>query len=224
MNNIDLKKEQQASLARERVSYSIAAKIFFFKMDFLTGKKTTLSKTLLIELLASIPYRSWELQMYLRTTFGYKNREKVKKALQLTDWSRSAQDNEYWHVRAIEAKLRENGEKRAWYLSQPIPFFAIAFYIVFTRLMAFFNFRKALLFNAEFEDHAEHVYAGFVEENPQWENEKVESPEVLERMPFNNWSEVFCRIGLDERDHRNQSYIEAGLPEQAVSYEGAPKH
>lgn len=224
MNTIDLKKEQQATLARGRYKYSLPSRIFFFKMDALTGKKTTLSKTLLIELLASIPYRSWELQMYARTTLGYKNREAVKKALKLMDWSRSAQDNEYWHVRAIEAKLRENGEKRAWYLAQPIPLFAIAFYIVFTRLLAIFNLRRAFLFNAEFEDHAEHVYAQFVEENPQWENEKVESPEVLERMPFDNWADVFRRIGLDERDHRNDSFIEAGLPEHVIDYEGAPAH
>jgi hypothetical protein len=35
-------------------------------------------------------------------------------------------------------------------------------------------------------------------------------------MAFANWSEVFCRIGLDEREHRDASFIEAGLPENAV--------
>ncbi len=198
--------------------------MFFFKMDLLTGKKITLSKTLLIELLASIPYRSWELQMYARTTIGYKNREAVKKALKIMDWSREAQDNEYWHVQAIEAKLRETGEKRAWYLTQPIPLLAIFVYIIFTRLMAIFNLRRAFLFNAEFEDHAEHVYAQFVKENPQWEAEAVTSPEVLERMPFDNWADVFRRIGLDERDHRNDSFVEAGLPKNVVDYDGAPEH
>lgn len=224
MSTIDLTKEQEKTLMRERFKYSFPAKLFFFTMDLLTGKKITLSKTLLIELLASIPYRSWELQMYARTTIGYKNREAVKKALKIMDWSREAQDNEYWHVQAIEAKFRETGEKKAWYLTQPIPLLAIAFYIVFTRLMAIFNLRRAFLFNAEFEDHAEHVYAQFVKENPQWENETVNSLEVLERMPFNNWADVFRRIGLDERDHRNDSFIEAGLSEQVVNYEGAPEH
>lgn len=222
MNTIDLKKEQEASLERTCYPYSAAAKFFFFQMDLITGKKITLSKTLLIELLASIPYRSWELTMYAKLTLGYKNRVAVKKALQIMEWSRDAQDNEYWHVQAIEAKLNETGEKRAWYLSQPVPFCAIAFYILFTRMLALFNLRRAFLFNAEFEDHAEHVYAHFVKENPQWENEKVTSDVVLERMPFDNWADVFRRIGLDERDHRNESFIEAGMPEHVVHYEGEP--
>jgi hypothetical protein len=193
-------------------------------MDLLTGKKTTLSKTLLIELLASIPYRAWELQMYARTTIGYKNREQVRKALKLMDWSRAAQDNEYWHVQTIEAKMSEDDAKRAWYLIQPIPLLVIVLYVLFTRMLALFNLRRALLFNAEFEDHAEHVYAQFVQDHPEWESRKVDSEVVLERMPFDNWADVFRRIGLDERDHRNDSFIEAGMPEQVVDYEGAPEH
>ena len=224
MDEIDLKKEQQASLARPRYRYSMAARFFFASMDLLSGKKTTLSKTLLIELLASIPYRAWELQMYARTTLGYKNREQVRKALKLMDWSRAAQDNEYWHVQAIEAKISEDGAKRAWYLIQPVPLVAIVFYVFFTRMLALFNLRRAFLFNAEFEDHAEHVYAQFVQDHPEWETQPVESPVVLERMPFENWADVFRRIGLDERDHRNDSFIEAGLPEHLADYEGAPEH
>lgn len=42
--NIDLWKEQQASLARPHCKYSLAAKLFFLSMDLITGKKTTLAK------------------------------------------------------------------------------------------------------------------------------------------------------------------------------------
>jgi hypothetical protein len=213
MPDINLKKEQQLSLERPCVKYSLPAKFFFWSMDMLTGNKITLSKTLLIELLASIPYRAWELRMYAKLTLGYKNRAVVDKALKIMDWSREAQDNEYWHVVAIQEKMIEDNAKKAWYLTQPIPLFAIGFYILFTRLLALVNLRRAFIFNAEFEDHAEHVYAQFVAENPQWENEKVTRPLVLERMPFENWADVFRRIGLDEREHRNASFIEAGLPE-----------
>ncbi|HEY5653285.1 MAG TPA: hypothetical protein VIR63_02820 [Pontiella sp.] len=214
MENIDLKKEQQISLERPRPSYSLPARFFFLSMDLLTGKKITLPKTLLIELLASIPYRAWELRMYAKLTLGYRNREVVEQALRIMEWSREAQDNEYWHVVAIQQKMKEDGVKGAWYLLQPIPFFMIAFYILFTRTLALFNLRRAFIFNAEFEDHAEHVYAQFVQDNPQWEEQQVTSPLVLDRMPFDSWADVFRRIGLDEREHRNASFIEAGLPER----------
>ena len=219
MENIDLKKEQQISLERPRFKYSLPARFFFLSMDLVTGPKISLAKTLLIELLASIPYRAWELRMYAKLTLGYKNRQAVEKALRIMDWSREAQDNEYWHVVAIQEKMKEDGAKRPWYLFQPVPFFAIGFYILFTRTLALFNLRRAFIFNAEFEDHAEHVYAQFVEENPQWEEQEVTNPLVLERQPFDSWADVFRRIGLDEREHRNASFVEAGL-EQHVCPNG----
>jgi len=223
MKKIDLKAEQQASLNRPRCHYSLAAKFFFSSMDLITGKGVNLSKTLLIELLASIPYRAWELRMYSKLTFGYRRREKIKQILKIMEWSRDAQDNEYWHAQAIQEKMMEDNTKRSWYLWAPISSFVIVTYIMFTRLMALFNLRRAFLFNAEFEDHAEHVYAQFVEENPQWENEPVTQPLVLERMKFKNWAEVFCRIGLDEREHRDASFVEAGFPEKVTNYNNLTK-
>ncbi len=44
-------------------------------MDLVTGRRINLPKTLLIELLASIPYRAWELRMYSKLTLGYRNRQ-----------------------------------------------------------------------------------------------------------------------------------------------------
>jgi len=215
---MDLKTEQQASLERPRCKYSLAAKFFFTTMDLVTGRGINLPKTLLIELLASIPYRAWELRMYSKLTLGYRNRQAVKKTLELMAWSRAAQDNEYWHAQAIQEKMIEDGTKRPWYLFQPIPFFVVGGYILFTRSMALFNLRRAFLFNAEFEDHAEHIYAQFVQDNPQWETQPVTQKVVLDRMAFDNWADVFRRIGLDEREHRDASFIEAGLPEQAIGY------
>ncbi len=223
MNPIDLKAEQQASQKRPRYAYSLAAKFFFATMDLVTGRGINLPKTLLIELLASIPYRAWELRMYSKLTFGYRNRQAVKKTLEIMEWSRDAQDNEYWHAQAIQEKMIEDGTKRPWYLFQPIPFFVVGGYILFTRSMALFNLRRAFLFNAEFEDHAEHIYAQFVQDNPQWETQPVTQKVVLDRMAFNNWADVFRRIGLDEREHRDASFIEAGLPDQAVGYSTGSK-
>ena len=74
---IALKKEQQATLERPRYKYSLAAKIFFNLMDVVTGKKITLSKVKLIETLASIPYRSWEIRQYSRLTRFYNKNELV---------------------------------------------------------------------------------------------------------------------------------------------------
>jgi len=219
---IDLKKEQKASSERPRYRYSLAARGFFWSMDLLTGKKTTLSKAKLIEMLASIPYRSWEIRQYARMTRCYRNQELVQKARRIMVWGREAQDNEYWHLTVINEKMKADGIKDSWYLFWPIPFIMLASYVVLTRIMALLSIRRAFRFNAQFEDHAEHVYAQFVEEHPEWEDQPVNNEKVKEYGDFANWADVFRRIGLDERDHMNNSFVFCGKPECVVEYEGMP--
>lgn len=218
MKKVDLKQEQEFSLSRPTYKYSLAAKFFFASMDMVTGRKVTLPKVLLIELLACIPYRAWELRMYGLLTLKHSNRELVKKRLEIIEWSREAQDNEYWHVRAVQEKMLEDNVKRPWYLSKLVVLGAIASYILFTRTIALLSLKRAFLFNAEFEDHAEHVYAHFVKDHPEWETQPVTQKPVLDRMPFDSWADVFRRIGLDEREHRDASFVEAGMPEEVVGY------
>ncbi len=220
---IDLKKEQKATLARRRYGYSPAAKIFFFMMDVITGKRTTLAKAKLIEILASIPYRAWEIRQYARLTRKYKDEELVRKAHEIMLWGREAQDNEYRHLRVIEEKMKEDGVKDPWYLYPLIPCIMVGAYRLLSRALARFNISRAFLFNAEFEDHAEHVYAQFVEDHPECDAQPVRSAVVKEYGDFQTWAEVFRRIGLDERDHMNNSFVFCGLPEAVVEYEGMPE-
>jgi hypothetical protein len=214
--NIDLKKEQQSSLARPRCKYSLAAKLFFLSMDLLTGEKTTLAKAKLIEMLASIPYRAWEFRQYARLTRGYRNGDLIKEARGIIFWSREAQDNEYWHLLVIHEKMKADKLKNPWYLLAPVTFLMVGFYKVFTRTMAWISMRRALLFNAEFEDHAEHVYAKFVKEHPEWEHQPVSNEQVKEYADLPTWADIFRRIGLDERDHMNCSFVFCGQPQRVV--------
>jgi ubiquinol oxidase len=220
----DLKKEQQASKARPRLKYSLAAKFFFFSMDMITGKKTTFAKAKLIEMLASIPYRAWEIRQYTRLTRGYKNMELIGQAGSILEWGREAQDNEYWHLLVINEKMKEDNIKDPWYLFPLIPFFMIGTYVVMTRIMALVSIQSAFMFNAAFEDHAEHVYAKFVADNPDMEDEPVKSEKVKGYGDFSNWADVFRRVGLDERDHMNNSFRFCGKTECIVKYEGMPNN
>ena len=219
---IDLKKEQKASLSRPRYKYSILAKLFFFSMDLIAGKKITLAKAKLIETLASIPYRAWEVRQYGRMTRNYQDRTVVRKAREILIWGREAQDNEYWHLLVISEKMKEDNVKDSWYLSPVIPFFMVGTYVLLSRALATFNISRAFLFNAEFEDHAEHVYAEFVEEHPEWDRQPVDSELVKGYGDFQTWGDVFRRIGLDERDHMNSSFVFCGKPDAVVTYDRMP--
>ena len=223
MKKIDLKKEQIASAQRPRYKYSFASKVFFALMDMVTGPKITLSKVKLIETLASIPYRAWEIRQYSRLTKSYRKDQLVNRAKKIMEWGREAQDNEYWHLIIINEKMKEDKLKDAWYLKQPIPALLVCSYILFSRLLAFCNISRAFLFNAEFEDHAEHVYAQFVSEHPEWDEQEVKTIQLKEYGDFKIWGDFFRRIGLDERDHMNTSFHFYGKPEKIVEYEGMPE-
>jgi hypothetical protein len=221
---IDLKREQQASLARPRNKYSLAARFFFLSMDWVAGRKTTLAKAKLLEMLASIPYREWEAHQYGRLTRGYRNSGLIQHACRIIRWGREAQDNEYEHLLVIEEKMKVEGLSDPWYLVWPIPWLMVWSYELLARLLAWVSLRRAFLFNAEFEDHAEHVYAQFVVENPAWETQDVHSAYVTAySREVDTWADVFRRISLDERDHRNRSFAYGGKRECVVRYEGMPE-
>jgi len=219
---IDLKKAQQESMDRPRYQYSWLARFFFRMMDVITGKQVTLGKAKLIETLASIPYRAWENRQYARMTRHYRNQELVRNAHDVVKWSREAQDNEYWHLLVLNEKMKEDGVKDPWYLYWPIPSMMVLSYVLLAKTLALFVPRRAYLFNAEFEDHAEHVYAQFVAEHPELEEQPVNNPIVNEYEDFQNWADVLRRIGLDERNHMNSSFVFSGRPESMVKYNGMP--
>ena len=219
---IDLKAEQLATLERPRLKYSAVAKIFFWGMDLITGKETTISKAKLIETLASLPYRAWEIRQYNRMTTFYRNLKLVKQADDIMNWAREAQDNEYWHLIVLNEKMKEDKKKDAWYLTQPIPFLIVLSYIIITRTMALVNISAAFRFNAAFEDHAEHVYAQFMKDNPGLDEQPMTNSVVKQYGDLATWGDVVRRIGLDERDHMNNSFIFAGEPEKVITYEGMP--
>lgn len=219
---IDLKREQRASRERPRYRYSAAARFFFRSMDRLAGQDTTLAKARLVEILAPIPYRAWENREYRRMTQAYNDPGLVREGRAIVTWGRQAQDNEFWHLLILDEKLRGGAATEPRYLSQPLPFLMVASYRLLAWAMARLSIRRSFLFNAEFEDHSEHYYAQLVEDHPEWEDQPVTSELVQEYGSFASWADVFRRVGLDERDHRNTSFAFAGRPEHIVEYEGMP--
>jgi ubiquinol oxidase len=221
--SIDLKKEQQASIARPRYPYSAVARLFVAGMDVLTGKETTLAKAKLVEILATVPYRAWERRGQASLTRHPQDRGFAQAAGAIMRWGREAADNEHRHLLLIEEKRREDSAKRPWYLSRPIPPLIACSYGLLSWTMARVALRRAFLLNAELEDHAEHTWAQLVHDHPEWEEEPAEGAVVQEYGSFRSWAEVFRRVGLDERDHMNNSFIFGGRPENVVKYEGMPE-
>ena len=220
---VDLRKEQLASRARPRYPYSVAARLFFRAMDVLAGKETTLVKARLIEALAPIPYRAWENRQHARMALRYRDRDLVRRAREVVSWGRAAQDNEHHHLLVLHEKIGEDSVRDPLYMTPPIPRLMTVSYALMMWVMARVDMRRSFLLNAEFEDHSEHYYAQLVEAHPEWEEQPVTSEVVSEYGYFRSWADVFRRVGLDERDHMNDSFVFAGRPECVVDYQGMPQ-
>lgn len=220
---IDLKKEQEATVARPRYGYSAIARVFFRSMDVLTGGENTLPKARLIEALAPVPYRAWEDREYRRMTRHSAEPALVREARSLVVWGREAEDNEHWHALLLNEKLREDGAAEPRYVRAPLPWLMVRSWAAMQWMLSRVSIRRAILLNAEFEDHSEHVYADLVRDHPEWEQQPVTNAVVREYAAVDSWADVFRRIGLDERDHRNNSFVFAGRPEEVVKYEGMPE-
>ncbi len=218
----NLKQEQLNTLNTPRYNYSFMAKVFFAAMNLVAGKTDDLPKAKLLEILASIPYRVWEIRHYLKLTRHYKKNNNVNKYNNIINWGRHAQDNEYMHLLVIDQKMNEDGIKDKWYLHPFVVIIVVLFYIFLSRTLAFVSQKRAFLFNAEFENHAEHIYATLVEKNPQWENQPLTNKFVKQYANVNNWADVFRRISLDERDHMNHSFEFCGMNQFVVKYPGMP--
>jgi hypothetical protein len=147
----------------------------------------------------------------------------VQESREIMMWAREAQDTEYWHLLVVNEKMKEDGIKDPWYLVPPVPLFMVGFYAAIMHVMAMTSIRRAFLFNAEFEDHAEHVYAQFVEEHPEWEQQPANDEQMKGHGELPTWADVFRRIGLDERDHMNMSFRFCDKSERVVKYDGMPE-
>jgi len=219
---VDLKVEQQASLDRPRYPYSAVARFFFRSMDLMVGSEATLAKATLIETLAGVPYRAWQNRQYPSMKRN-RDDELVGKAPAILAWAREAEDNEHQHLLVIEEKMRQDGVKEPWYLSPPSPQLMARSYALLTWAMAQLDTRRGFLLNAELEDHAEHTYAQMVRDHPEWEEQPVAGEVVTKYGDFETWADAFRRIGLDERDHMNNSFRFAGKHDRVVQYEGMPE-
>ena len=221
--DIDLRREQQATLTRPRYEYSFVTRAMVRGMDAMAGAETTVFKARIVETLAPIPYRAWENHQYGRLSRNYGDDALVREADAVLRWGREAQDTEYQHLRVIGAKLREGGDQGPRRLSRPMPELMAGSWALMSRTLARASMRRSFLLNAEAEDHAEHYYADLVQAHPEWEELPVTSEAVRGYGQFGCWADVFRRIGLDERDHRNASFAFAGMPEFIASYEGMPE-
>src|SRR4029078_12026391 len=141
--------------------------MLFLAMDMLYGRQRSLAKFKVLEIVARVPYQAWEQVAYITLTQRYNRLHFARRVFERVNESRSQQDNEQWHLLIIQELLDDRDEPDALIRHRLVPQ-AIALPYYHPSVLLFIVRPKwSYRLNADFEDHAEHEYARFVEEN-EW--------------------------------------------------------
>lgn len=193
------------TLATPRRHYSVAARLLFSGMNLLYGRKATLPKFVVLELVARVPYQTWEHAAYLAITRHAGETRLARRIYDRVCRAREQQDNEQWHLFILEELIEEDGVRLNWFRYRLVPqLIALGYYIV-ALAMYLISPAWSHRLNADFEDHAEHEYMAYVAAHPELEAARCSCSIADVYGHFSSRGDVLRRIALDERAHKQES-------------------
>jgi ubiquinol oxidase len=212
LDHDELVKAQEETLTTPRRSYGLGARLLFVLLDAIYGRRRTLSKFKVLELVARVPYQSWEQVAYIAITHTYERTGLARRIYDRVSESRLQQDNEQWHLLILEERIASSGTREDWLRFRVIPQ-ALAFaYYQLSWLLFVVHPAWSYRLNADFEDHAEHEYMQLVTEHPEWEDESFSSAFATDYAEVVSVADLFRQIGYDERVHKEESLARMRQP------------
>ncbi|MCO4753382.1 MAG: hypothetical protein KC478_02815 [Bacteriovoracaceae bacterium] len=208
----DYQKELEKTLNSNRLDYGILAKILFITMDILYGKKRTILKFKVLEIIARVPYQAWEQVAYVAITHNYSSPKFARRIFDFVKEAREQQDNEQWHLLIVEELVEKMGIKKSLIKHRIMPQIIALTYYYISWILYVINPKLSYKLNAHFEDHAEHEYMLFVNENEELMKTPYESSFEDDYGKFDTLRELFIQIGLDERHHKEESLARIASP------------
>lgn len=196
---------QRVALSSPKMHYGLLARLLFKTMDLVYGRQKTFSKFKVLELIARMPYQSWENVAYVAITHMFADRHFAYRVFDRVREAREAQDNEMWHLLILEELTHDRGIKEGFFRYRILPQVIAAAYYHTCWLLYVLKPSWSYSLNAQFEDHAEHEYMEFVAGNPQLEREGFKSLFEGEYGSFESVADLFRQIAYDERMHKEES-------------------
>ena len=208
----ELRVEQERTLASPRRRYGLPAKALFTIMDNVYGRKRSLSKFKVLEVVARVPYQAWEHVAYVAVTHRYSKPRFARRIFERVNESREQQDNEQWHLLIMEELVEKEGRREGFVKYRLLPQFLAFAYYHLSWLLYVVQPAWSYRLNADFEDHAEHEYALYVAEHPELMDEPYDGEFAEEYGRFDTLADLFRQIGHDERVHKEESLARMAEP------------
>lgn len=196
---------QRETLSESRRRYSVPARALFRALDTVYGQDRTLSKFKVLELVARVPYQTWEQVAYIAVTHVHERLGMARRIQQRVAEARAQQDNEQFHLLILEELISSSGVNESRIKFYWIPQLLAFGYYQLSWILYVIRPDWSYLLNADFEDHAEHEYMSFVNEHPEWDDTPFESDIAPDYGTFASLADLFRQIGHDERVHKLES-------------------
>ena len=201
----DLRIGHQETLAAPRRPYSVPARVLFLSMDLLYGRAGTVSKFRVLEVVARLPYQAWELASYKKMNKVAGNPGALAALWERARGFRAQQDNEQWHLLIMNDLVAQSGAKQNWVMHRFLPRLICFGYWHFSWLLYVLKPTWSHRLNADFEDHAEHTYAEYVQDHPELDSTPWRPQTSAGYGSFATQGDLFRQICLDERSHKQES-------------------
>ena len=203
---------QQETLHSPRLEYGLPARVLFASVDLIYGRSRSISKFKVLEVLARVPYQSWEHAGYIAMTNASERPQTARRMFEEVENSRHQQDNEQWHLLILEELTRTLEIRERFLRHRVVPRILAMVYYQLSLVLYLLKPAWSQRLNADFEDHAEHEYALFVEEHPEFDQMPFDSHFVEDYGRFDSLADLFRQIGRDERQHKEDSLAAMARP------------
>lgn len=162
-----------------------------------------------VEVIARVPYHSWDSAAFTILTTCYQNAEKALRLGNTARYARMAKDNETMHVVVI-SELAQQEERANPLIHTAIPLLFALFYFWVSYWLYLIKPRYSLELNYLFESHAYEQYSIFLADRGDELKQKPVESEYLRwyGRHAKTHFELFELIRNDELIHRNRSIRE----------------
>lgn len=203
---------QTQTLGAPRRRYGLAARALFLALDLIYGKQRTMPKFKVLEIVARVPYQTWEHVAYIAVTHVHRSTGFAKRIQDRIVEARSQQDNELWHLLILQDLIAREGVRESRFKFFWVPQVIAFAYYQLSWFLYVVNPKWSYGLNADFEDHAEHEYMQWVADHPEFETEPFDADFAKEYGAFDSMADLFRQIGHDERVHKEESIADMDAP------------
>ena len=183
--------------------------LLVFAGNVVYGREPSYLKFRAVEIIARVPYHSWNAAVYTLMTLCFANEQRALALASTSRFAHFAQENETMHVVVI-SQLAALHEKAGFIRGSFLPVLFAFFYFWWSYVLYIVHRRSSYELNFLFESHAYQQYSSFLTQNEDVLKARVMASDYLEWYGREAKTEYdfFVWVRNDELIHRNES-IEA---------------